>query len=251
MARKLVTLLGVPGSGKSTLYGGLTRTGFDSFERAQAQSVGRWAVAEKIRLPLPSWIFGNKIFLHYYLVRYVSNISALDARYAEALRLFSLRISDGLSSGQITPRMYMEFNCFAYDALSRVALGERFPDSFDLVLQDEGWLNLALVSLHWGDRDEWLAWLTEVLDTLSPPAHVVWLYGAAELSEARQRKRDRLATMYSEQRSIVEAALGVEAGIDAALPLLEKRGTTISRIDANMRAADAKALATKMLAQAK
>lgn len=250
MAQKLVTLLGVPGSGKSTLYARLTKSRFVAFERAQAYSLGRWMIAEKIRLPVPSLLFRSKFFLHYYLARYVSNISNLDAQYSEALCLFSTRIATGLLSGHINSRMYMEFNCFTYDALSRLALSEKFPDPFDLVLQDEGWLNLALVTLNWGDRHEWQSWLADVLSALPPPSQIVWLYGAAELSEERQRQRNRFATMYLGQRPIGELARAVESGIEMALPLLERHGIVISQVNANMSAHEVESLTTRLIAPA-
>lgn len=247
MARKLVTLLGVPGSGKSTLYAHLAKTRFTAFEKAQAYSLGRWVVAEKIRRPFPALFFRSKIFLHYYLARYVSNISNLERKYHESIELFSRRISAGLTSGHITPRMYMEYNCFVYDALSRLVLSKEFPDPFDIVLQDEGWLNLAMVTLNWGEQHEWQEWLTGILEALPAPTQVIWLRGAAELSEERQRKRNRFATMYSGRQSIREMAGNIEERVQAALPLLEKHGIAVCQVDAKIAIDKNTIIATKFI----
>ena len=84
-----------------------------------------------------------------------------------------------------------------FGLISRTYLLNNYAHTNDkVVLVDEYWIQYLSFMLNWGEEEIWWDFVLSVLEHISLPDKIIWLKGVAQISEERQTKRNKTATLF-------------------------------------------------------
>lgn len=231
----VIELVGLPGSGKSTIEKNLVRSRkVVPLRKALRTSVGRWFASEVYGRSRASFLFGNDLVLRWYLRQAVRNLRSSFSENPTAINLVSGFVRNTATQENLHELRFLENVATFLELISRDYLLTKYTTtSSRAVLLDEHWVQLIAFVLNWGRQDEWIAWAKEVLDHVHLPQTVIWFQGAAQLSEARQVGRGKIAVMFRGCDDITVKGAALEQRAELLQYELQQRGVDILTVDAS------------------
>lgn len=230
-----IELVGLPGSGKSTVASALLRTGlFQPLQPALRRAAGRLLAQDVLGKPWLTPVLANEIGLRLCLGRPKVAMRRYFDIDAELCGSVTKWIRVGASNPAVTNlRLLEHISTFMY-MLSRRWLFEYTKGFRDKpLLIDEDWVNFSSFMLNWSDEDAWLDWAERVLSLVTLPDWVVWLRGAKDVTERRQLERKKVAALFDGCSDFNQMAEDTEARFQRLIPFLRER-THVIEVDATL-----------------
>jgi ABC-type branched-subunit amino acid transport system ATPase component len=232
---QFIEVVGLPGSGKSTLIDGVV-TGnvkIDNQRQLLEAAALHWLRQRSV------W---GRFFARPFLGKFAEQkyfSSELPARLylyenpevAQVLSEWFAGIKND-SGAQYIGRMI---------AVVRTIKNARLFDNFQtdqVTLFDEHWVQLLTVILNYGEDDLFLDWFRHMIELIPLPDGVIWLSDASKITKDRQRKRGKLAAIFVDSADITETAMEIERRTEKAVSLLSLNGVPILKLDAKVSSAD-------------
>lgn len=226
-----IELIGVPGSGKSSLLQYLVKTGnFISCHNAKKSSAGKWFSKEVVTTPIVNRLFSG-IILKYYLSRPKSIIRSLISQQPELLKSITGWLESGTDGDVIEAARYLESLSSVFEVLGTTYLIENYFENRTPIIFDEYWTQLMLAKLKWGDHQRYELWLQKVIPWIPFPERVVWLKNAASVAEYRQTGRNKVALLFTNCSSIKDKCIEIEQSIQDGVEILKDVGIKVLELD--------------------
>jgi GTPase SAR1 family protein len=115
--------------------------------------------------------------------------------------------------------------------LKRARLFDNFQTG-DLTLLDEHWMQLLTVILSYGDDHQFSNWFRHMLKLIPIPDGVIWLSGAYKVAEKRQLERGKVAVIFADSLSITKIGAAIEQRMEVAMEIMQQSNIPILRLDA-------------------
>lgn len=234
--RKVVEIVGLPGAGKSTVMAALTGrvSSVVPLDKALHAAASSWISRDILGLPWLKYVVPRQVSVGLSAARTLRGFREFYRDCPALVDVMCLRLRSAMSAQEVGNRRLLETNLAFMNLAARWRLLETYGSQEEKpVLIDEDWVQFVAFTLNWGDESSWDAWLSEAFDVMPLPQVVIWLRGAAGLSEERQVARGKVAAIFNDQGDITAQSVRYEARFERlALERLRASGVKVVALDA-------------------